>query len=138
MASQAFLARGGKTFCNMALCAIGDAVGADMRPLKRQGEAMMAADMRQALTNPHSGFKQVSPTEATLLANQGFFAFVAGPGVRGEPDHVASVRPDSGEPVIGLSGPILANISKQSDIRRTSMAFQSSVMGEVRFYTNAK
>ena len=85
-----------------------------MGPLTDAHGVPLKADQIGAnLAKPGSGYKQVSADQAQQLADQGKLVIVAGPG------HVATVRPDNGQPVAG-HGPIIANVGKTNGVKRLS------------------
>jgi RHS repeat-associated protein len=121
------------THCNQGLCAVAKAVNAPMKPLTgKNGQPLKAEQIRQNLAKPGSGYRSVSAAEAAILANQGKFVIVAGPG------HVASVRPSNipGENPTGMQ-PAIANVGATNGVLGLNYTFQRSEInsGNVKFYT---
>ena len=120
---------GRKTFCNEATCSVAKATGAPMRPLiNTNGVPLKADQIGTNLAKPGSGYRQVSANQAQQLADQGKLVIVAGPG------HVATVRTDTGQVLMG-HGPIIANVGKANGVKRLSYVFTQRAMPEVKFYT---
>jgi len=108
----------------------------DKPPLKNGDPDMNAAAQINNLENSPD-YRQVSPEEATQLANDG--NFVVGGALNPDPNgpaHVDTVRPEGvkGDPEpFGKHGPLLNDIGAHDRIARQSGAFTKDM--DVHYYT---
>lgn len=125
------------TFCNQATCFIANRTGIPQGPLNdSRGIPLLANQQASELERPDSGFRQVSPTEAQSLANQGTTVIAVQP--HSGHGHIATVRPDSTyfanyevkDP--NGSGPLMNHIGSRIGIFHESGAFLPAP--PVRYY----
>jgi hypothetical protein len=109
------------TFCNIATCQIGKAVGAPLGSLTNANGTPNLANV-DAKTLAATG-TPVTPQQAQDLANQGVFVV----GVISETGHghIVSVRPEliPGTQDVGKNGPLVNNIGGHVGVTNANNAF---------------
>ncbi len=124
-----------RTFCNFATCSIVETVGGPMGALTSNGQPNLANTNAQTLPNSPD-WREVTPEEAQVLANQGVVV-VAAQGNPGGHGHVATVRPELMPGVAQHLGqaPLINNIGARREVSPAAAAFART--RAVRYYTPA-
>ena len=123
---------GTQTHCSEATCAIAKAVGAPMGPLENKNANTQAQDLANS-----SDYREVSPTEAQQIANDGGLVIAAyenpNPKASG---HTTTVRPEGvpgDNPPAHGRGPLLNDIGLNVRVANQNYAFSKDKT--VRYYT---
>lgn len=131
----------GHSHCNQATCAVAKAMGAPMGPLTdADGNALSANQMAANLAASASNggpYREVSPAEAQLLADEGKLVIGAWQNPNG-PGHVLTVRPQgvAGDLIHPDSRGVLVNdIGTNDRVSGVNWAFQRPALANVRYYT---
>ena len=127
----------GTTYCNAATLKVARQMGAPTKGVLTDGKGNLVNANTQARNlGNSSAYREVTPTEAQALANQGELSIVAWENKTGGSGHVATVRPEgvSGDnPPKGSSGPLLSNIGNTIGVLGQNYAFRKDM--EVHYYT---
>jgi len=123
----------GQTHCNLATRDIVKALGGPIAPLvDKKGVPLLANDQAANLAASPL-YKEVTPQEAQIMANDGKLVIAAYKNPQGH-GHVATVRPDAveGDSPYGQTGPVINDIGANHRVAHRSGVFSADK--EVHYY----
>jgi hypothetical protein len=127
----------GATYCNAATLCIAEATHAPTAPLAQSnGDAVLADAMAKNLADSPL-YKNVSPSEAQTLANEGQLVIGVWYDAGGH-GHAFTVRPEGlpgDAPPAGSQSPLANDIGRADAVQGLNYAFRPSAPLQVRYYT---